>query len=168
MGKSGGTMKGTRETAMTTMKRARRKKRRGRETDPRYNIMFMSKETEVGVSEVNAAGYDKLLECRGERRVSSHRVEGIMNRLQVYYPSPGYEGADRDVCIPKLLLGSRERGKIGTVEKKRGPKKLRAGCAPTKENIKYDNNNDDDNNKAMDDADLYSKDPHRTARDLMW
>ena len=52
MGQSGGMMEGTRATATATMKRARRKKRRGRETAPRCNIMFTSNKTEVGVSEV--------------------------------------------------------------------------------------------------------------------
>ena len=63
-GQSGGTMKGKRETAMTTMKRVRRKKIRGRETAHGCDIMFTSKNTEVGVSEVKAAGYDKILESR--------------------------------------------------------------------------------------------------------
>ena len=57
-------MKGMRVTATTTMKRARRKKRRGRETAPGCDIMFTSNETEVGVSEVKAVGYDKLLVSR--------------------------------------------------------------------------------------------------------
>ena len=53
---------------------------------------------------------------------------------------------DRDVCIPKSVLRARERGDIGTVDKKRGPNKSRAGYAPTKEKIKDDNNNDDEKN----------------------
>ena len=57
-------MKGTRATASTTMNRASRKKRRGRETDPGCDIMFTSNETEVGVSEVKAAFYAKLLVSR--------------------------------------------------------------------------------------------------------
>ena len=61
------------------MKRARRKKRRGRETAPGCDIMFTSNETEVEVSEVKAAGYDKLLASRVEGRVLSCRVDGVMN-----------------------------------------------------------------------------------------
>ena len=80
-GQSGGTIKGTRVTATTTMKRARRKKRRGRDTAPGCDIMFTFNEIEVGVSEVKAAGYDKLLASRVEVLVSSRRVEGVMNRL---------------------------------------------------------------------------------------
>ena len=49
------------------------------------DIMLTSNDTEVGVSEVKAVGYDKLLASRVEERVSSHRVEGIMNCLQVYH-----------------------------------------------------------------------------------
>ena len=74
-------MKGMRVTATTTMKRARRKKRRGRETAPGCDIMFTSNETEVRVSEVKAAVCDKLLAYRVEVRVSSCIVEGVMNRL---------------------------------------------------------------------------------------
>ena len=57
-------MEGTRATATTTMKRVRSKKRRGRETATGCDIMFTSNETEVGVSEVKATGYDKLLASR--------------------------------------------------------------------------------------------------------
>ena len=77
-----------------------------------------------------------------------------MNHLQFYHPTPRDDGVDRYVCIPKSVLRARELGEIRPVEKNRGPKKLRAGYAPTKDKIKDDNNNDDDNNEAMDDADL--------------
>ena len=53
-------MKGTMATETTTMKIARRKKRRRKETAHGCDIMYTSNETEVGVSEVKAAGYDKL------------------------------------------------------------------------------------------------------------
>ena len=120
-------MKGTRAMATTTMKILRRKKKRGRDTSPGYDIIFMSNEAEVGVSEVMAASYDKLLVSRVEGRVSSRGGEGVMNRLQVYHTAPRDGGVDRDVYIPKLVLRARERGEIGPVDKKRGPKKLRAG-----------------------------------------
>ena len=89
--------------------------------------MFTSNDTEVGVSEAKAAGYDKLLVSRVEGRLSSRRVEVVMNSLQVYHPFPMDDGVDRDVCITKLILIARERGDIGPVDKKRVPKKLRAG-----------------------------------------
>ena len=96
------------------------------------------------------------------------RVERVMNCLQVYHPDPMYDDVDIDVCIPESLSRSCEYGNIGPVDKKRGPKKLRAGYAPTKDKIKGDNNNDDDNNEAIDGAGPDSKDPHRTAWDLIW
>ena len=100
-------MKGTRATATTTMERARRKNRRGREMAPGCDIMFTSNETEVGVSEVKAAGYDKLLASRVEGRVLSCRVEEVMNYLQVYHPAPRDDGVDRDICIPESELRAR-------------------------------------------------------------
>ena len=63
---SRGTMKGMRARETMKMKRARRKKRRVRETDTGCDIMFTSNEMEVGVSEVKNAGYDKLLASRVE------------------------------------------------------------------------------------------------------
>ena len=69
--------------------------------------------------------------------------------------------------MPKSVLRYRERGEIGPEDRKRGPKKSRAEYPPTKEKNKDDNNNDDDNNEDMEDSYPYSKDPHRTAWDLM-
>ena len=100
-------MKGTRATTTTKMQRARSKKRRGRETAPRCDIMFTSKETEVGVSEVKSAGYDKLLVSRVEVRVLSCRLEGVTNYLQVYHPAPRDDSVDKDVCIPESELRAR-------------------------------------------------------------
>ena len=96
-------MKGARATATTAMKRVRKKKSRGKETVPGCDIIFTSNKTEVGVSEVKAAGYDKLLASRVEGRVLSCRVEGVMNCLQVYHPAPRDDDVDRDVCTPELL-----------------------------------------------------------------
>ena len=161
-------MKGTRVTATMKMKRVNMNKRRRRETAPGYDIMFASTMMEVGVSEVKAAGYDKLLASRVEGRVLSRRVEGVMNLLQVYHTSPRDDGVDREVRIPKLVLRACERGKIGPVDKKICPKKSRTGYALTKDKIKDDNNNDDKNNDSMDDVDMESKAPCSKAWDLMW
>ena len=103
-GQSGGAMKGTRATVTTMMKRARRKKRRVRKTAPGCDIMFTSNGTEVGVYELKAEGYDKLLASRLEGRVLSCRVEGVMNYSQVYHTAPRDDGVDREVCTPKLEL----------------------------------------------------------------
>ena len=150
------------------MKRVRRKKSRVREMTPGCGIMFTSNETAMGVSEVKDAGYDKLLASRVEGQVFSHRVEGVMNRLQVYQLALRDDDVDRDACITESVLRARECGNIVPFDKKRGPKKSRSGYATTKDKLKDDNNSDDDNYKAMDDADLESKAPHRTAWDLMW
>ena len=95
-----------------------------------------------------------------------------MNHLQVYHPSPRDDGVDRDVFIPESVLRAREHGKIVPVDKKRGPKKLRAGYAPTKDDFKDDfkddNNNDNDDNKAMDNTYTDSKDICRTSQDMVW
>ena len=113
-------------------------------------------------------GYDKLLASRVEVRVLSRRVQVVVNFLQVYHPAPRYDGVDIYVCITESVVRYCECGEIGTVDKKRGPKKSRAGYAPTKEKIKEDNNNVDDKNKTMDDADPDSKALRRTSWDLMW
>ena len=113
-----------------------RKKRRGRETANGYNIMFAYNGMEVGVSEVKAAGYDKLLAYRVEGRLSSRRVEGVMNRLQVYHPAPRDDGMDRDICILESVLRARERGRIIPVNKKIGPNKSRSGYTPNKEKLR--------------------------------
>ena len=117
---------------------------------------------------MKALVYDNLLASMLEGQVSSQRVEGVMNRLQIYHPAPKNDGVDRDVCIPELVLRVCERGKIGPVDKKICPKKSRTGYALTKEKIKDDNNNDDDNNETMDNADTDSKDPCSKAWDMMW
>ena len=109
-------------TATMIMKRTKRKKRRGRETSPGCDIIFTSNKTEVRVSEVKSVGYDKLLASRVEGRVLSHRVEGVMNCIQVYHLTKRDDGVDRDVCVPKSILRACERGKIGPMYKKRSPK----------------------------------------------
>ena len=91
-----------------------------------------------------------------------------MNCLQVYNPSPRDDGLDRPVCIPESVLRAREHDDIGPVDKKRGPKKLRARYAPTKDDLKDDNNNYNGDNEAMDDKYPDSKDLRRAAWDLMW
>ena len=121
---------------MTTMKIVRRKKRSRRVTARRCDIMFMSNETEVVVSELKASGCDKLFVYRVEGRASSRRVEGVMNCLQVYHPALRDDGVDRYVCIPESVLRARECSEIRTVDKNRGPNKSRAGYAPTKEKLR--------------------------------
>ena len=59
-------MKGTRDTAAMTMKIARKKKRKGRETATKCDIMFMSNKTDMVVYKVKAVGYDKILVSKVE------------------------------------------------------------------------------------------------------
>ena len=117
---------------------------------------------------MKAAGYYKILASRAEGRISSRRVEGVINSLQVYHLDPRDNGVDIDVCIPKLVLRAREPVEIRPMDKKRGPKKTRAVYAPTKDDVKDDNNNDDDDNEAMDNAYPDYKAPSRKVWDLMW
>ena len=69
--------------------------------------MFTSNDTNVGVSEVKSAGYDKLLASRVDEKLLSRGVEVVINRLQVYHLAPRDDGVDRDVCIPKSELRAR-------------------------------------------------------------
>jgi len=50
--------------------------------------MTMSNTSEKGVSEVKAAACDKLLAARVDSRISTKKFDGIMNRIQVFYPKP--------------------------------------------------------------------------------
>ena len=129
--------------------------------------MFTSNKTEMGVYDVKAAGCDKLLASRLEGLLSSRIVEGVMNLLHIYHPAPRDDGVDIDICIPESVFRARKCGKIGPVDKNRGPQKFRAGYASTKYDVNDDKNNDDDNNEAMDNADPDSKDPRRMAWDLV-
>ena len=118
---------------------------------PNCSFMTMSNISEKGVSEVKALACDKLLAARVESRISGNKVEGVMNRLQVFYPN-ARDNMDRDVCIPQSVKAERESGKTGG-------KKSRTGYAPTKYDQDIDDNDDDD----MEDT-LRKK----TARELMW
>ncbi len=115
------------------------------------SFMTMSNISEKGVSEVKALACDKLLASRVESRISGNKVEGVMNRLQVFYPN-ARDNMERDVCIPESVKAERESGAKG--------KKSRVGYAPTKEDQQ---NGDDD-----DDDDEMTEDKKKTARELMW
>ena len=115
-------------------------------------LMTMSNMSEEGVSEVKSAACDKLLAARVDSRVSGKKIEGVMNRLQVFYPVPR-DNVIRDVCIPETVAKAEKEGRLGSVDHK--PKRSTAGYAPT-----VDNSNDGD--VAMDGV------VKKTARDLMW
>lgn len=118
------------------------------------SLMTMSNITEHGVSQVKNAACDKLLEARVDARVSSNKVDNVMNRLQVFHPAPR-DNVKRDVCIPESI--KQQQDEEGSRVK---PQRSRTGYAPTVDDTKNDDNTDD---AAMEDASA-----KKTARDLMW
>jgi len=113
---------------------------------PNCSFMTMSNMSEHGVSEVKATACDRLLATRVESRISGNKVEGVMNRLQVFHPE-ARDNLERDVCIPESV-------KLSAGKKK---KILRTGYAPTK-----------DDQVDGDDVDMDGDVFKKTARDLMW
>jgi nucleolar GTP-binding protein len=111
---------------------------------PNCTFMKMSNVSEHGVSEVKATACDLLLASRVENRISGKKVEGVMNRLQVFYPE-ARDNLERDAFIPDSVKYAGDK-KI---------KKSRIGYAPTKDDA-------DDSDDEMDGA------ARKTARELMW
>lgn len=120
--------------------------------DVNCSLMTMSNLTEHGVSEVKALACEKLLASRVDARVSGKKIEGVMNRLQVFHPTPR-DNVDRGAYIPETVKDALAEGNIGSADHK--PKRSQTGYAPTV--------NDEDD----DDADM-SGTYRKTARDLMW
>ena len=117
--------------------------------DANCSLMTMSNISEHGVSEVKAQACEKLLATRVDARISGNKVDGVLNRLQVFQPTPR-DGVKREAFLPDSVKQALAEGKIGSADRK--PKRSRVGYAPTV--------NDDD------DADM--GDYRKTARDLMW
>lgn len=120
--------------------------------DANCSLMTMSNMSEEGVSEVKSAACDKLLAARVDSRVSGKKIEGVMNRLQVFHPVPR-DNVIRDVCIPETVVKAEKEGRLGSVDHK--PKRSTVGYAPTVDNI-------NDGDVTMDGV------VKKTARDLMW
>lgn len=114
------------------------------------SLMTMSNITEHGVSQVKNAACDKLLESRVDARVAGNKVDGVMNRLQVFHPQPR-DNVERGVCIPKSVHKEIEDNDGSRLK----PQKSRTGYAPRV--------GDDGDNEEM--VDTTAK---KTARDLMW
>jgi nucleolar GTP-binding protein len=106
------------------------------------SLMTMSNISEHGVSEVKMAACDKLLESRVDSRIAGKKIDGVMNRLQVFYPKPR-DHVKREAYVPDSVLN----------DKSSVPQRSRVGYAPTV--------NDDD-----DDVDMH--DTPKLARELMW
>ncbi|KAG7356236.1 GTPase [Nitzschia inconspicua] len=123
--------------------------------DANCSLMTMSNVSEHGVSEVKATACEKLLASRVDSRVSGKKIEGVMNRLQVFHPTPR-DNVQRDAHIPETVKEAIAEGRIGSADHK--PKRSRTGYAPTVDDLDLVDDEDD----AM--AGEYKK----TARDLMW
>jgi len=116
-------------------------------------FMTMSNASEEGVSEVKAAACDKLLAARVDSRVSSKKVESVLNRLQVVYPT-ARDGVERKPFVPDSVKQASENGLLGSTDHK--PKRSTIGYALTKD--------DQDNDNAI----MENAQAKKTARDLMW
>jgi len=134
-----------------------------KESGPNTTMIQMSNITEEGVSQVKNTACDKLLSSRVDSRVSGNKVDSVMNRLQVVYPT-ARDGVTRDAFIPESVLKERERAEAAGEGKKA---QSRIGYAPTKDDRRADANDIDvDGDDAMAGGE---DEPHKkTARELMW
>lgn len=121
--------------------------------DANCSLMTMSNISEHGVSEVKSAACDKLLATRVDARIAGKKIEGVMNRLQVFEPKPR-DNIEREASIPESVLRAREQG----VPK---PMRSKVGYAPTVE----DDGDHLDGDVEMSNANSNTR---KTARDLMW
>jgi nucleolar GTP-binding protein len=81
--------------------------------------------------------------------MTGKKVEGVMNRLQVFQPAPR-DNAERDVCIPDSVLRAQDR-------KEDKPVRSKVGYAPT--------NKDDDEAEG---SDVEMDNGKKTCRERMW
>jgi len=121
--------------------------------DVNCSLMTMSNVSEHGVSEVKATACEKLLASRVDARVSGKKIEGVMNRLQVFHPAPR-DNVEREAHIPDSVKEAIAEGRIGSADHK--PKRSRTGYAPTVEDV--DGGEDE----------VMNGEYRKTARDLMW
>lgn len=124
---------------------------------PNCSFMTMSNMSEEGVSEVKATACDRLLASRVESRISGKKIEGVMNRIQVFHPEKR-DNLERDVFIPESV--KKELELAGGAKKKGQTSSSRIGYAPTKYDLVVDGDD-----LVMDDAGVSRK---KTARELMW
>jgi len=113
----------------------------------------MSNVSEEGVSLVKATACDKLLAARVDSRVSGNKVEGILNRLQVFTPAPR-DDVVRETSVPDSVKDAIENGTFGNKDRK--PKRSTTGYAPTKDNMENE------------DEEMEDRHQRKLARDLMW
>lgn len=118
--------------------------------DTNCSLMTMSNISEQGVSEVKIAACDKLLSSRVDARIAGNKIDGIMNRLQVFQPAPR-DDIERLPYIPESVKLAREEGASK-------PQRSRIGYAMT-----VNDEIDDDN-----DVDMAAKSGRKSTRDIMW
>lgn len=123
--------------------------------DDNVTLMTMSNLTEKGVSEVKAAACDRLLASRVDARVSGKKIENVLNRLQVAYPT-ARDTVTRGVTIPDSVQRAADLGEYGSKDRK--PIRSTTGYAITK----------GEQQKKDGDADMTDSNVRKTARDLMW
>ncbi|KAL7561223.1 hypothetical protein ACA910_004145 [Epithemia clementina (nom. ined.)] len=121
--------------------------------DTNCSLMTMSNVSEQGVSEVKIAACDKLLASRVDARIAGKKIDGIMNRLQVFQPTPR-DDVKREPFIPESVKRAREEGVVNKSQRSR------VGYAET---VEDENGGDDDDDVAMVSASV-----RRSTRDLMW
>ncbi|EED93999.1 nucleolar gtp-binding protein 1, partial [Thalassiosira pseudonana CCMP1335] len=93
-----------------------------KESGPNTTMLTMSNVSEEGVSQVKNQACDKLLAARVDSRVSGNKVDSVMNRLQVVYPT-ARDGITREAFIPDSVLKEREEGEKKS-KKKKSPREL--------------------------------------------
>lgn len=134
-----------------------------KESGPNTTMLTMSNVSEEGVSQVKNQACDKLLAARVDSRVSGNKVDSVMNRLQVVYPT-ARDGITREAFIPDSVLKEREEG-----EKKSKKKKSRVGYAPTVDDgEEEDDTPSESEDEEMDGAATAGGTRKKTARELMW
>ena len=128
-----------------------------KESGSNTTMLTMSNVSEEGVSAVKNTACDKLLASRVDSRVSGNKVDSVMNRLQVVYPT-ARDGITREACIPDSVLREREMTKTKT-------RKSRIGYAPT---VEDDDTPSESEDEVMDSAAATESGRKKTARELMW
>ncbi|KAK1740693.1 nucleolar GTP-binding protein 1 [Skeletonema marinoi] len=130
------------------------------ESGPNTTMLKMSNVSEEGVSQVKNEACEKLLAARVDSRVSGNKVDSVMNRLQVVYPT-ARDGVTRDAFIPESVKKEKELGA-------KKPKKSRKGYAPTVD----DSDDEADDTPPESDDEMIGDDGvstrKKTARELMW
>jgi nucleolar GTP-binding protein len=122
--------------------------------DANCSLMPMSNITELGVSEVKSTACEKLLATRVDARISGNKIDGVMNRLQVFQPTPR-DDVTREAYVPDSVKEAIADGTLGSIDHK--PKRSITGYAPTK--ATKDSQSGDVNMTST---------AKKTARDLMW